>query len=507
MSPKSKKVAAKSKAAQSPKAKSAEATPAPAPALSAIAADLAGIFMPGKGIVHRLREVHNTWPRRHDLGRRLRDSFPRESHAAVKPVGNRPDPLDLIAASNVGRQADLVQLRMGRMAQSPFTFLRGAACVMAWDLSKTPSIGISVIMDGDAHINNFGLYGTPQRDVIFDLNDFDEATIGPWEWDLKRLVASVNVAARENGMNKAERAEAVMEAVAGYRWNIGRMESMGVLDVWYSHAYPDARNPLLKRGPQAEAVIAKSVAKAKTQTNATLLAKTADRSASGGWRMREEPPILTRVDDKTREKIMEGLDEYSMNLPAERGFMLSRYHVADICHRVVGVGSVGTRAYLALLFGNDDNDPLFLQVKESVAPAHAPYLPKLPKPYCDHEGLRVVMGQRALQASSDVMLAQTHVDGRPFFVRQMKNMKGSIPVEFLTGEAFNFYAKGCGALLSRAHARVGDAAAISGYCGSGPALDKALATWAEAYGDQTEQDHNRLVNAIKIGVVKAIQGV
>jgi len=187
--------------------------------------------------------------------------------------------------------------------------------------------------------------------------------------------------------------------------------------------------------------------------------------------------------------------------------MLNRYHVVDVGHRVVGVGSVGTRAYLVLLMGNDDNDPLFLQVKESVSPAHAPYTVKLPPPYDKHHGMRVVMGQRALQATGDVMLGPTHVDGRPFFVRQMKNMKASVPVEWLTGESFNFYAKGCAALLARAHARAGDAAAISGYCGKSPVLDQALVQWAEAYGDQTEQDHARLVQAIKSGRVKAIEGV
>ena len=469
--------------------------------------DFSGIKMPYGDLRVRLRDADHPWPRRHEIGKALRQSTPRECHAEMKAVSNRPDPLDLLAASNLGRQEDLVPLRMGRMAASPFTFLRGAACVMAWDLSKTPSTGIRLIIDGDAHINNFGLYGTPQRDVVFDLNDFDEATIGPWEWDLKRLVASVNVAARENGMNKAERAEAVMRAVAGYRWNIARMESMGVLDVWYQHAYPDTKRPLMKRDPQADAVIRKSVAKARTQTNATLLTKIAHRSSSGGWNLREDPPILTRVDDKTREKIIAGLEEYAEALSPERKFMLNRYHVADICHRVVGVGSVGTRAYLALLFGNDDNDPLFLQVKESAAPAHAPYVPKLPQPFCDHEGQRVVMGQRALQASSDVMLGATRVDKRPFFVRQMKNMKASIPVEWLTGEAYHFYAQACGALLARAHARVGDAAALAGYCGNSPVLDQALALWAEAYGDQTERDHARLVKAIKSGRVKAILGV
>jgi uncharacterized protein (DUF2252 family) len=306
-------------------------------------------------------------------------------------------------------------------------------------------------------------------------------------------------------MNKVERAEAVMRAVDGYRWNIMRMESMGVLDVWYEHAYPETKHPLLKRDPKAQALIMKTVAKARAQTNATLLKKVAERGPDG-WRLREDPPILTRVDDKTREKVIRGLEEYAPGLPPERFFMLNRYHVVDVGHRIVGVGSVGTRAYLVLLMGNDDNDPLFLQVKESVSPAHAPYTAKLPPKY-QHHGKRVVMGQRALQATGDVMLGATTVDGRPFFVRQMKNMKASIPVEYLIGESFNFYAQACGALLSRAHARVGDAAAIAGYCGKTPVLDKALATWAEAYGDQTERDHARLVEAIKSGRVKAIANV
>ncbi len=468
--------------------------------------DMSGIFIPGEAVAVRLRDFSNPWQTRHKVGKTLRDRTPRESHADGKPAVNRPDPLDLLAKSNVGRREDLIPLRMGRMAVSPFTFLRGAACVMAWDLSRTPNSGIRVIIAGDAHINNFGLYGTPQRDVIFDLNDFDEATVGPWEWDLKRLVASVNVAARENGMNKSERAAAVRAAVGGYRWNLGRMESMGVLDVWYEHAYPDTKNPLLKRDPKAQAVIMKCVAKARAQTNSTLMKKIAEVDAKGDWSLREDPPILTHVDNKTREKVIQGLEEYAPTLPSERFYMLNRYHVVDVAHRVVGVGSVGTRAYLALLMGNDNNDPLFLQVKECVSPAHAPYTVTLPRKY-QHHGTRVVMGQRSLQASGDVMLGATNVDGRPFFVRQMKNMKASIPVEWLTGSAFNFYAQACGALLARAHSRVGDAAALAGYCGKSPVLDKALVAWAEAYGDQTEQDHDRLVKAIKSGKVAAIQGV
>ncbi len=503
MSPRAKSVAAKSKPAKASPAKFVPTIRETTATRAELGVE--GVRTPGdRADKFDLRNANNPWEKRRNIGKGLRARTPRESHAETKPAASRPDPLDLLAVNNVGRQEDLIPLRMGRMAASPFTFLRGAACVMASDLSKTPTSGIQVIMCGDAHINNFGLYGTPQRDVIFDLNDFDEVTIGPWEWDLKRLVASVNVAARENGMNKKERAEAVLRAVEGYRFNVQRLQNMGVLDVWYLHAYPERKNPLVRMDPKTSAVLAKCVAKAKQQTNATLLTKISERGVSGGWRLREDPPVLAHVDEATSEKIIDGLNEYAESLSLERRYMLSRYHVVDVAHRIVGVGSVGTRAYLALLFGNSDDDPLFLQIKECVSPAHAPYVPPLPEQYVKHEGKRVVVGQRALQASSDIMLGITKIDGRPYFVRQMKNMKASIPVEWLTGESFNLYAWACGTLLARAHARAGDAAAIAGYCGGTPVLDQALATWAEAYGDQTEQDHDRLLKAIKSGKVKAI---
>jgi uncharacterized protein (DUF2252 family) len=436
----------------------------------------------------------------------LRERVPREEHAEWVPAKNRPNPLDLIHSSNIGRQKEFVPLRMGRMAESPFTFLRGSACVMAYDLSHTPVSGINVVMDGDAHLNNFGIYGTPQRDVVFDLNDFDETMIGPWDWDLKRLVASVNVAGRDNGLNRRERANAVMRSVFGYRSNMDRLQSMGVLDIWYLHAYPGRGNPLEKADAKSRAVTEKAVKKAMKQTNATLLAKTAERGVNGGWRLREDPPVLTTVDNNTREKIIEALTGYADTLLLERRYMLRRYHVADVAHRIVGVGSVGTRAYLVLLFGNGDDDPLFLQVKEAIVPANAPYLPPVPVEY-SHQGKRVVLGERILQASTDVMLGWTEMDGRPYYVRQMKNLKGSIPIEWLSGESFDFYAWACGALLARAHARSSDAALIAGYCGNSHALDAALAEWAEAYGDQTEADHAVLVKAIKSGKVKAITDI
>lgn len=445
-----------------------------------------------------------SWEKRRAMGKSLRQSVPRESHAKWKAPKNRPDPVETVRSSNHGRQAELIPLRMGRMASSPFAFLRGSACVMAADLSATPLSGIQVVMDGDAHLNNFGLYGTPQRDVVFDLNDFDEAILGPWEWDLKRLAASVNVAGRQNGLNRQERAAAVKRSVQGYRFNANRLQDMGVLDVWYLHAYPGRANPLAKADAKSKAVFAKTVDKALRTDNHTLLPKMADREKEGSWTFRNDPPVLTQIDNATRKKVIQALNEYSLTISRERRFMLSRYRVADVAHRVVGVGSVGTRAYLVLLFGNGDSDPLFLQVKEATAPAHAPYLPPLLEEF-KHQGKRVVTGQRALQASSDVMLGYTTIDGRDFYVRQMKNLKASIPIEWLTGSAFNFYGWACGAILARAHARTGDPARIAGYCGKSTVLDEALADWAEAYGDQTEADHATLVAAIRRGKVKAIE--
>jgi uncharacterized protein (DUF2252 family) len=369
--------------------------------------------------------------------------------------------------------------------------------------SCEPSVtGIHAVIDGDAHLNNFGLFGTPQRDVIFDLNDFDEVTVGPWEWDLKRLTASVNVAGREKGLSRRERRSAVMNCVSGYRMNANRLQRMGVLEISYIHAYPGRTNSLPRIDRHSEFVLMRALERAFQQTNTSLLMKMGKRGANGGWRLRENPPVLTRVSRSTREEIIDGLNGYAKSLSPERRYMFSQYHAVDVAHRIVGVGSVGTRAYLVLLFGNGEEDPLFLQVKEAVVPAHAAYLPPALVTHT-HQGRRVVLGQRALQASSDVMLGWTTVDGRPYYVRQMKDLKGSIPLERLTGRAFKLYAWACGAILARGHARTGDVAFIAGYCGNSKALDDALADWAEAYGDQTQNDHALLLKAIRSGVVKA----
>jgi uncharacterized protein (DUF2252 family) len=434
----------------------------------------------------------------HAQGKAMRESVPRELHGQWKPHAQRDDVLSIIKRSNAGRQERLIPLRMERMAESPFAFLRGAVAVMAHDLFPTPTIGHNVVLAGDAHLGNFGLYGSPHRELVFDLNDFDETLIGPWEWDLKRLTASVNVAGRENGLSARERRVAVMQAVQGYQTNMARLEPMGTLDIWHLHSFPGRATELRKVPAKAQAVIEKIMAKATRSDHNGLLRKVADKDASGHWRFREDPPILTRVHAARKKSLILALEKYSLTLTRELRYMLSRYRVEDVAHRVVGVGSVGTRAYLVLLIGKHDNDPLFLQVKEALVPAFAPYLP-LRRAVFAHEGQRVVVGQRALQATSDVMLGWTEMDGRHYYVRQMKNLKGSVPVEWLTGDAFNFYAWACGALLARAHARTSEAATIAGYCGVSKPLRESFADWAEAYGDQTVADHARLRAHMKRG--------
>ena len=441
---------------------------------------------------------------RHAAGKALRRKVPREAHAEWQPPAERPDPIDLLIASNVGRQTQLLPLRMGRMAASPFGFLRGSAGVMAWDLAHMPTTGLPVVLAGDAHLSNFGLYGTPQGEVVFDLNDFDETTAGSWEWDLKRLVASVNVVARANEYPKRKRRLATVDCVRAYRENAGRLQRLGVMDVWYQHAFPAAKHSLVKWELKAHDVFKQAALHAAQNTSKRLLPRVARQKANGAWRFVADPPTLTRVDDATVAAVEASLNDYVETLTPERQFMMNRYRVADVAHRVVGVGSVGTRTYIVLLFGAGDEDPLFLQVKEALQPALAGQGAAVQVPR-SHEGKRIVFGQRFLQASSDVLLGWTTVADRQFYVRQMRNMKGSLPVESLNWGAFHSYVWACGALLARAHARTGDIAKISGYCGQSRALDSALADFAEAYGDQTERDHAALVTAIAQRRVKAVR--
>jgi uncharacterized protein (DUF2252 family) len=375
---------------------------------------------------------------------------------------------------------------------------------MAWDLAHTPTTHLPVVLAGDAHLSNFGLYGTPQREVVFDLNDFDETTVGSWEWDLKRLVASVNVVARQNDYQTQQRRRAAMDCVRAYRENATRLQSMGVMDVWYQHAFPGTKHSLVKWELKSHDIFKQAALHAEQNTSLRLLPRVARQEADGSWRFIADLPTMTRVDDATVAAVEASFTEYVETLTPERRFMMNRYRVVDVVHRVVGVGSVGTRTYLVLLFGAGAEDPLFLQVKEALRPALAGLAPALPS-HLSHEGRRVVFGQRFLQASSDVLLGWTSIGDRPFYVRQMRNMKGGLPLESLSWRAFHSYSWACGALLARAHARTGDIAHIAGYCGKSKALDGALADFAESYGDQTERDHAALVAAIKRRRVKAVR--
>lgn len=447
------------------------------------------VFEPRDTEVDTLTSPGEPWEARQASGKKLRAHCARDAIATWQPAPGRPDPFSLIAASNQGRVPELIALRMDRMAASPFAFLRGAAVVMAWDLAHTPTTGLDVVIDGDCHIDNFGLFGTPQGEVVLDLNDFDETTIGPWEYDLRRLAASINLAGRENGLSRKHRKRAVIELADGYRWAMAHFKTLPVLALWNRHTIParmDDRQQKLDK--KSAAIIREAVAKAQGSNNATLLETAAARDDKGTWRIKLDPPLTTAIEPTLKTKIIAALHDYIETLAPERQYMIRRYHVVDIVRRVVGVGSVGLRAYLILLIGNGDEDGLFLQMKQAAPAALAPYLPVLPTSY-KHEGQRVVYGQRLLQAAGDPLLGWTTMEDRPYYIRQMKNFKGAIPTEILRGQPFNFFAFGYGALLARAHARVGDAAVISGYCGGGDEMDFALADWAEAYGNQTILDH------------------
>ena len=474
---------------------------------AAVEADTAIVLEPLADFPHiDLRAGAEPWEKRRQAGKRLRENVPHAAHAVLDLGADRPDPVGLIEAAHAGRQPHLIPLRVARMATSPFAFLRGAAHVMAWDLAQGSRSGIDVVMNGDAHVANFGLFGTPQREVVLDLNDFDEVTVGPWEWDLKRLAAGIEIATRDAGTDPDERRGAAIAAVAGYQRTMRRLAPQGSLDVWYQTTRADAAHLAgIRLDDHARTVVRRAVDKARRKNNRSLLAEVAERRTDGGWRLRTDPPILTPVDDAAREAVVTGLERYAETLPRERRFMLDRYHVVDVAHRVVGVGSVGTRAYVALLCGNSDRDALFLQVKEAVRPAHAPYLPGMPEPYASHEGERVIYGQRLLQAVGDPLLGWTTIDGRPFYVRQMKNLKGALPLEQMTGPPLLTFSHAYGALLARAHARTGDAAAIAGYCGSArkPSLCEALADWAQGYGERNERDFLAFRAAIDAGRLEA----
>ena len=385
------------------------------------------------------------------------------------------------------------------MALSPFGFLRGAASVMARDLSSTPVTGLRVQLCGDAHVSNFGVFGTPERDQVFDINDFDETLAGPWEWDLKRLATSFVVAGRQNRYRRAEIRRSVRKVLQSYREMMAAFAKMRYLDVWYFHL--DVQTPPLPEVRELRRLIARAVGKARRHTALQAFPKLTE-VARGRSRIRDDPPLIVHYRDSTAEELSRSLyDRYLRTLPDDRRMLLDRYHVADVAQKVVGVGSVGLECSVLLLLADRDvADPLFLQLKQAAPSDLEPYLS--PSPYANH-AQRVVAGQHLVQEASDVFLGWGRLGERDFYVRQLWDMKFSYDISSLGPREFTGQAELCGTALARAHARTGDPAQISGYLGTGPAFDRAVTEFAEAYADQTERDYATLRQAIRRGRVAA----
>jgi uncharacterized protein (DUF2252 family) len=435
-----------------------------------------------------------------DAGRKLRETLPRTSHAGCKAPAGRRDPIDILEESNRDRLPELVPIRYGRMLRSPFTFLRGSAGLMAYDLATTPTTGLRVQACGDCHLLNFGLFATPERNLVFDLNDFDETLPAPWEWDLKRLAVSFAVGARDNKLSDADARKIVLECARAYRERLREYSRMSPLEIWYARL--DVESIIANAPDEKAKKFRKSLAeKARRRITENLFPKIAGKDA-GGHRLVDQPPILVHVaEPEIEETIREGFADYRESMSDERRILFDRYHLEDFALKVVGIGSVGTRCYIGLFF-NDDNHPLILQVKEACRSVLEPYAGK--SAY-DNQGQRVVMGQRLMQSSSDIFLGWTRGRrGKDFFVRQLRDMKMSLPFEGSTAVQLKRYAQFCGWTLARAHAKSGDAATISGYLGKADTFDKALEKFALAYADQNERDHAALVKAVRSGRLEAL---
>jgi uncharacterized protein (DUF2252 family) len=433
-------------------------------------------------------------------GKALRVGVPRESHADAKVPGKGRDPIAILEASNRGRLQDLVPIRYGRMVRSPFTFLRGSAALMAHDLAALPTTGIRVQACGDCHLLNFGAFATPERNLVFDLNDFDETLPAPWEWDLKRLVVSFVIAGRDNRLPDDAGHRAVLECVRTYREHLRECSRLRPLEVWYKRL--DAET-LIKAAPGAkEKKFRRQIAKRARERVIENLFPRIATEVNGRHRIVDQPPILFHVADPGFEdSVREATADYRNSLPDERRVLLDRYRLEDIALKVVGIGSVGTRCYVGLLF-SEDGHPLILQFKEAVRSVLAPYAGK--SAYAN-QGQRVVVGQRLMQSSSDIFLGWVRGRrGYDFYVRQLRDMKMSMPVDGFTAVQLTLYAQMCGWTLARAHAKSGDAATISGYLGKSGTFDRALGAFALAYADQTQKDHTTLVKAIRSGRVKAL---
>ncbi|HYN48114.1 MAG TPA: DUF2252 domain-containing protein [Candidatus Nanopelagicales bacterium] len=444
-------------------------------------------------------------------GKAARKRVPRVSHAAFEPRPDR-DPIAILAAQEEDRLPDLVPLRHERMAESAFAYYRGTPAVMAFDLAGTPRTEIVVQASGDAHISNFGLFASPERTLVFDANDFDETLPGPWEWDVKRLAASVVIAGRANGFSPARTREATMGAVRGYRLWMARYASMRLLDVWYlSISDVDIREEaeatgllggraVTARRGRLEAIFSKARRRDGMRAFESLTAVVDGRRV-----ILEDPPVITHVQTEGQEAALERVfTDYRATMPENRRDFLERYRFVDFARKVVGVGSVGTRCYIIVLQGRDENDPLILQVKEATASVMEPYLPA--SVHASH-GQRVVVGQQLMQATPDIFLGWTQGPaGRAYYLRQLWDMKGSVDTTTLAPPGLTYYGALCGRSLARAHARTGDAVAIAAYLGTGDTFDGAIADFSEACADVNARDHAAYVAAIEAGRVSLPAG-
>jgi uncharacterized protein (DUF2252 family) len=441
-----------------------------------------------------------TMEERMAAGKALREKVPRTAHGEYVPAARRPDPVEFLMKADRGRLPELLPIRYGRMRSSPFAFFRGAAALMAADLAGTPATGLRVQACGDCHVSNFGGFGSPERRLLFDINDFDETLPAPWEWDVKRLAASIVLARRHAGARERQCADAAQSAVRSYREHMRGYAGMRALDTWYSHL-------------DAEIFIdeAKSAAARKRweEIENEAMSETAEHvfprmtnNTRGLPRIIDRPPLVYHPHGfgKRSKEIRDIFHRYRLTLPEERRVVLDRYQIVDIARKVVGVGSVGTRCAVILLMAGE-NDPLFLQFKEALPSVLEPYAGK--SCYANH-GQRVVTGQRMLQAASDVFLGWTRDDeGRDYYFRQLRDMRMKVELENMTEEDWMEYVEICGWALARAHARTGDAARIAGYLGKKDTFDRATEKFAMAYADQTARDHAAFVKALKSGLLHA----
>ncbi|MGW1888710.1 DUF2252 domain-containing protein [Streptomyces sp. NPDC002004] len=436
-------------------------------------------------------------------GRTARKRVSRSAHGAWIPSADRPDPVAVLRRQGEGRLPELLPIRYGRMAASPFAFLRGAASVMAADLGVRDHTGLTVQLCGDAHLQNFGIFASPERNLLFDLNDFDETFPGPFEWDVERLAASVAVAARDNGHTDEQAHHAAQETASGYREGMHRLAAMGELAVWYERIDTRAVLPFAPTERRRRLVEA-GFARARRRTSLQALSKLTEL-VDGQRRILHDPPLLEAVSIPAETAVRKMFNDYRSTLSEDRRVLLDRYRFVDAARKVVGVGSVGTRCFVVLLTGRDADDPLFLQIKEagrSVLEDHLPRGPHL------HPGHRVVAGQRLLQAAGDIFLGwMTGPGGRAFYWRQLRDMKGAADVASLDPEELARYARLCGTVLARAHARSGDRIAIAAYLGRADVFDRAVADFALRYADRTAADHAELCAAIASGAVQAASEV